>query len=877
MTASPARLRRAVRAACVIVGLVLAASAQEAPAAREPGLSVRFWYVGGPLDKIMPLVHGQTPNVSRVQPVIDMKDLTVGDFDTTFMARAEGFLETDAGAYELRLTSDDGAILKLDGQIVLDHDGLHAESAVTKKVELKKGLHALDLWFFQCYGGWTLRLEWKPPGASAFTVVPVSALSCQAGEVRVTAPGPKRVLRPLARTRPGDGQPLDALNPALSVATIRPPDFQPRVGGIAFLADGRMLITTWDEVGAVWILDGVESGDAAKVKVKRFAAGLAEPLGIAVVGSRVFVLQKQELTELVDTDGDGVADEYKDLCSAWNVSGNFHEFAFGLVEKDGWLYFNLAIAIDPGGRSTRPQVPGRGSALRVKIADGTMETIANGLRTPNGIGIGVGGDIFITDNQGDWLPSSKLLHLEKGAFFGSRSVLLEAAAKLAVTPPVLWMPQNEIGNSPSNPTLIPAGWGPFSGQMCHGDVTHGGIKRDVLEVVDGVWQGCIIDWTQGLECGVNRIAFGPDGALYVGGIGSTGNWGQEGKLHYGLQRVVWHGPPAFEILAMRAKTNGFEVELTRPIAPGRGWEKENWDVQQWRYVPTEEYGGPKVDEETLAVRSVSISADRRKAFLEIEGMKPDHVVALRIVGPVVDESGAALGATQAWYTLNRIPKADMGFHADAPAPAPQNVLTDAERAAGWKLLFDGKTTTGWHTYGKKSAPSGWQAVDGALSRASGGGDIATDEDYADFELALEWRISPGGNSGIMFHVDESLGAPWESGPEMQVLDNQRHPDGHDPTTSAGSAYALYAPPRDLTNPVGMWNQVRLRVKGSHVEQWLNGTLCCTYELGSPEWKTLVSQSKFASMPRYGQSKTGRICLQDHGDAVAYRNVRVRRL
>jgi cytochrome c len=707
--------------------------------------------------------------------------------------------------------------------------------------------------------------------------VPASAFTCQAGEVRVTSPGPKKVVRPLSKGRPGDGQPVDALNPALSVTTIRPAGFEPRVGGMAFLPDGRLAITTWDAVGAVWLLDGVKTGDPSKVTMKRFAAGLAEPLGIAVVGKRIFVLQKQELTELVDDDGDSVADEYKNLCSDWDVSGNFHEFAFGLVEKDGWLYFNLAIAIDPGGRSTRPQVPGRGSTLRVNIADGKREVVANGLRTPNGIGIGAGGEIFVTDNQGDWLPSSKLLHLEKGAFFGSRSVLLEKAAALAVTPPVLWMPQNEIGNSPGNPALIPSGWGPYSGQMCHGDVTHGGVKRDVVEVVDGVWQGCVLDWTQGLEGGVNRIVFGPDNALYVGCIGSTGNWGQEGRSRFGLQRVTFGGKVPFEILGMSARSDGFDVELTNPIAPGVGWESENWSVVQWRYVPTDEYGGPKVDEETLKVRSVSIAADRKHVFLEIEGLKQDHVVALHVIGPIVDESGAPLWSTQAWYTLNRIPKDKPGARVPPPPALPLNTLTDAERAAGWKLLFDGKSTSGWHAYKKVGAPGGWKLVDEALARVSDGGDIATDEEYEDFELALEWKIGPAGNSGIMFHVDEAMSYPWETGPEMQVLDTEKHPDGQSPLTSAGACYALYGPARDYTRPVGMWNQVRLSVKGGHVEQWLNGNLCCTYDIGSPEWKMLVSQSKFASMPQYGQRKTGRICLQDHGDPVAYRNIKIRRL
>src|SRR5262249_38389211 len=155
---------------------------------------------------------------------------------------------------------------------------------------------------------------------------------------------------------PGDGLPLEDLHPSMTLATVRPEGFEPKVGGIAWLDDGRMLLSTWDADGSVWILDGVRQGDRSKITVNRFAKGLAEPLGLAVVGKRVFVLQKQELTELVDHDGDGVADEYRCVCSAWNVTANFHEFAFGLVEKDGWLYLNLAVAIQPGGKSTNPQI-----------------------------------------------------------------------------------------------------------------------------------------------------------------------------------------------------------------------------------------------------------------------------------------------------------------------------------------------------------------------------------------------------------------------------------------------------------------------------------------------------------------------------------------
>jgi cytochrome c len=864
---------------CLVFGAQVFAQDKEddASAHREPGLSARFYFIGEPMEKVLPLVPGQTPNVARILPTLDLKDQKIGDFDETFLAHVQGWLETEAaGKYEFKLSSDDGSILRIDGNVAIDHDGLHSPSGRIAALDLKAGLHPIDIWFFQGYGGWELRLEWKKPGASKFEVVPESALSCHAGEVRVTAPGPKKVIKPLEKGRPGDGMPVDTLNPSLDVMTIRPDDFHPRVGGIAWLPDGRMAITTWDEIGAVYFIDGVHGDDRSKIKMTRFAAGLAEPLGIQIVDGRVFVLQKQELSELVDTDHDGVADEYRCISNAWDVSANFHEFAFGLVHKDGWLYFNLAIAINPGGKSTQPQVPGRGSALRVKIADGTTEVVAHGLRTPNGIGLGPQGEIFLTDNQGDWLPSSKLLHLEKGAFYGSRAVLLDQAKDLPVTPPVLWMPQNEIGNSPSNPTLIPAGWGPFSGQMCHGDVTHGGVKRDFLEVVDGVWQGCILDWTQGLEAGVNRISFGPDGALYIGGIGSTGNWGQEGKLRYGLQRVKYNGKSSFEILAARAKSNGFEVEFTEPLQAGAGWDPENWRVEQWRYVPTTDYGGPKIDQETLKVRAASISSDRKRAFLEIEGLKEGRVVYIHVVGPVVNEKGATLFSTQAWYTLNKLSK-DAGTTLAPPAPAPQNVLTDAERAQGWDLLFDGKSTARWHGYKQTGPAKGWSAKDGALVRGDGGGDLASDVDYQDFELVLEWKIEKGSNSGVFFHVTEDHGYPWETGPEMQILDNDEHPDGKNPLTSAGANYALQAPDRDYTRPIGMWNQVRMLVKGTHVEYWLNGSKTADYELWNDAWKSAVKASKFASMPDYGLRKTGRIVLQDHGDFVAFRNVKVRKL
>jgi hypothetical protein len=210
----------------------------------------------------------------------------------------------------------------------------------------------------------------------------------------------------------------------------------------------------------------------------------------------------------------------------------------------------------------------------------------------------------------------------------------------------------------------------------------------------------------------------------------------------------------------------------------------------------------------------------------------------------------------------------------------QNTLTAEEKSSGWKLLFDGKSLAGWRGFKAQEVPSGWQVVDGVLTRVEDtskkAGDIITAEQYKDFELALEWRIPKGGNSGIFFHVAEEGGdQAYFTGPEVQILDNANHKDGAIPDKSAGSNYALHAPVHDMTKPVGEWNAVRLIVRGPNVEQWLNGMKVVEYQLWSADWEARVKASKFKDMPKYGREKTGYIALQDHGNKVEFRNIKVR--
>ena len=209
-----------------------------------------------------------------------------------------------------------------------------------------------------------------------------------------------------------------------------------------------------------------------------------------------------------------------------------------------------------------------------------------------------------------------------------------------------------------------------------------------------------------------------------------------------------------------------------------------------------------------------------------------------------------------------------------PAGAP-NALTSAEASQGWTLLFDGTSTAGWRAYDKDAMPEGWKAVDGALTRVGRAGDIITTRSYRNFELALEWRIGPGGNSGVFYRAALGSDAIYFSAPEMQVLDDSGHVDGRSELTSAGSDYGLYPAPRGVVRPVGQWNAVRLVVNGNHVEHWLNGQKIVEYELHSPDWRTRVGSSKFKAWREYGQAAEGHIGLQDHGDWVAFRNIKVR--
>jgi len=230
--------------------------------------------------------------------------------------------------------------------------------------------------------------------------------------------------------------------------------------------------------------------------------------------------------------------------------------------------------------------------------------------------------------------------------------------------------------------------------------------------------------------------------------------------------------------------------------------------------------------------------------------------------------------------------ASIMFAAIAAVSAPTiadspNQLTNAERAAGWKLLFDGSTSAGWRGYRKDAFPAaGWIIEDGCLKvlAGQGGGDIVTKDEYGDFELSLEWKAAPKANSGIIYRVAETHDYPWRTGLEFQVLDDAGHGLSPDDPHSAGAMYDLCAPiAAKSLKPAGEFNHARVRVRNNVVEHWLNGVKVVHCPIAGAEWTTRIAGSKFKDTPGFGVQSRGRIALQEHGDTVWFRNIKVRDL
>lgn len=407
----------------------------------------------------------------------------------------------------------------------------------------------------------------------------------------------------------------------------------------------------------------------------------------------------------------------------------------------------------------------------------------------------------------------------------------------------------------------------YAGQLLAARTGSDAIERVHVETIEGVTQGAAFRCMGKLPNAIGYLSDGDDAAKCW--CVSTSADGAKVTT-----QIVPQDATAFEVLSAKAYANGLELTFTEPLDPRVGWDPESYYVEMW---PFDEQTAPRRDGTPAKVTGVSVSADRTHVFVEIADLAASNVVYLRLLPPCINDKQERPWSTEVWYTMNVLPERRWTEMRPRPQAEPQNLLTADEKAAGWELLFDGRTTNGWHAYAGEGFPDGWQVIDGCLVRVGPAGDISTDQEFDNFELQYDWRISAGGNSGLMWRVEESKTAPWATGQEMQVLDDAEHPDGRNPLTSAGADYALYPAPRGATEPVGLFNHARIVARGPEIEYWLNGKQTAKFTINSPDWKRRVAESKFKDLPHFGQFPRGHIVLQDHGDRVWYRNIKIRPL
>lgn len=443
------------------------------------------------------------------------------------------------------------------------------------------------------------------------------------------------------------------------------------VGGIAFLPDERPIICT--RRGEVWVVDD-PYGKAPGFR--RIAQGLQEPLGLFAHDDWIYVQQRGELSRIRDVEGDHRIDELETVCDAWQISGNYHEYAFGpALDHDGsfWITLNKPFGDEPFGR-----VKWRGFALRI-TPDGEMQPMACGLRSPCGVGVSPGGDVFYTDNQGEWCGASKLAHIRPGDFHGHPWGLESCKDPLWKFPipdappdetpmpevathvpqfrlPAVWFPYDKMGRSPAGFAWDKTGgkFGPFAGQLFVGDQYAASVMRVFLEQVGGEWQGACFPFRASLSSGVVRVAFAPDGSLFCGE--TDRGWGSLGQKTAGLERLVWTGETPFEIREMRAQADGFELEFTLPLDATKASDPSSYALESYTYLLHETYGSDEVDQQQLAITSATLDADTQRVRLVVDGLREGYVHELRATG-VSSIDGEPLLHDAAYYTLIRKPAA----------------------------------------------------------------------------------------------------------------------------------------------------------------------------------------------------------------------------
>ena len=675
---------------------------------------------------------------------------------------------------------------------------------------------------------------------------------------------------------------------------LTPPDGEVlEVGGMDFLPDGRLALST--RRGQVWIVHDPLADDPAQVRFELFAEGLWEGLGLSVVDGDIYVVQRGELSRLRDGDGDGRCDFIDTISDDWGLSGNYHEFAYGLpVDDQGNFYVSLNVAFfSPKWWHGKSTVPYRGWVMKI-APDGTTSPFAYGFRSPCGLDRNRAGDLFATDNQGDWMAVSPVFHVREGGFYGHPASLawtpeyrasqtepsdtVPPAAAAQREPAAVWLPY-KWSRSPGNLVEDDSGgaFGPFEGQMFLAELTNGMVVRLMLEKVRGAYQGAAIPFRQriGSAC---RVRFAPDGTLMVGM--TNRGWGGFPPAS-GLARVRWRGETPMEIEGVHLIDDGFEVTFTQPVAAGLEIGRDSVLMTQYDYDYWWEYGSPVRELEELELSAAELSADRRTLTVRSPGLRPARMASIELFG-VEAEGGVPLLHPEVHYTINQLPEGAgpaTDKHLVRVVPPPPARESGEE---GWLRLTFGDATDGWNA-------EGWELVDAELdpdqptrlmtqkgvnaltnTGAESPSDYVSKQVFGDGRIHAEFMLPEEGDSGVVLMGRYELRLTDSEGERRLTPD-------HCGAVAPGPNSAGVAPRFHAYGGAGIWHKLDIEFQAPRFDDQGNKV-----EDARLVWvkldDTLLHENVALPEPTAGyagpETAEGPLVLRGTGSHAAFGNIRV---
>ena len=443
-------------------------------------------------------------------------------------------------------------------------------------------------------------------------------------------------------------------------------------GGFQMMPDGSMAVCS--RRGDIFRIRDPLAETVGADQFSIYARGLHEPLSLAWRDGWLYATQRGEVTRMRDEDGDGAADVFETVADGWGVSTDYHEYAFGSkFDKDGNMVVTLCLT-----GSFDSDVLYRGWAMKI-TPDGETIPMTSGVRSPAGIGADAKGRWFYTDNQGPWNGTCGLKPLIQGKFvghpggfkwydvaqpvMGPRPTEPESGSRMhtetdriaELEMPAVWFPYNKMGKSASGIACDTTGgkFGPFKNQLFVADQSASTVMRVFLEEIRGHVQGVCFPFRAGFASGNVGVEMTPNGSLFVGG--TNRGWGSVGNRPFAIERLDWTGKVPFEILAMRLKSDGFELEFTQPVQPSTATNIDTYQLQTYSYEYRSQYGSPEVDHTRPTVRSATVSGDRLKVRLVIDGLQRGHVHEL-VCDKLKNVEGQPLLHPEAYYTASYLVK-----------------------------------------------------------------------------------------------------------------------------------------------------------------------------------------------------------------------------